>query len=151
MLKACKGESYNAELDTVRRFYGSGLSKAQLEAQLSLLRLLCEGTKEISIQGIVCILARLSSSERLAFSSVWTLMKLLLVMPATNATSERSFSALRRIKTYLCSTVSQQRLNSFMLLHVNRDKTVRFNLDLSQISREFVPGREGRTHAFGNF
>ena len=99
MLKACKGESYNAELDTVCSFYESDLSKAQLEAQLPLLRPLCEGTKEISIQDIVCILARLSSSERLAFSSVWTLMKLLLVMPATNASSERSFSALRRIKT----------------------------------------------------
>ena len=29
-------------------------------------------------------------------------MHLLLVIPATNATSERTFSALRRIKTYLC-------------------------------------------------
>ena len=149
VLKACKGESYNAELDTVCSFYGSDLSKAQLEAQLPLLRPLCEGTKEISIQDIVRILARLSSSERLAFSSVWTLMKLLLVMPATNASSERSFSALRRIKTYLRSTMSQQRLNSLMLLHVNRDKTD--GLDLSQIGREFVTGREGRIRTFGNF
>ena len=32
------------------------------------------------------------------------LAKLVLVAAATNATSERSFSALRQVKTYLCST-----------------------------------------------
>ena len=30
---------------------------------------------------------------------------------ATNATSERSFSALQRVKTYLRSTTKQERLN----------------------------------------
>ena len=35
---------------------------------------------------------------------------ILLVIPATNATSERSFSALRRIKSYLRSTMTQDRL-----------------------------------------
>ena len=39
-------------------------------------------------------------------------MKLLLVMPATNATLERSFSALRRIKSYLQATMSQERLTA---------------------------------------
>ena len=43
---------------------------------------------------------KLSDAERVAFSEVWTLITLLLVIPATNATSERSFSALHRVKTY---------------------------------------------------
>ena len=76
-------------------------------------------------------------------------MKLLLVMPATNASSERSFSALRQIKTYLQTTMSQQRLNSLMLLHVHKDKTD--SLDLVQVGREFVVGREGRIRTFGDF
>ena len=33
-------------------------------------------------------------------------------VPATNSTLERSFSALRRIKSHLKSTMSQSRLNS---------------------------------------
>ena len=33
------------------------------------------------------------------------MMKLILVAPATNATSERSFSTPRRLKTYLRSTM----------------------------------------------
>ena len=44
-------------------------------------------------------------------------------MPATNVTSERSFSALRRVKSYLRSTMSQQRMNNLMLLHVHKDLT----------------------------
>ena len=35
------------------------------------------------------------------FNEVFTIVKLFLVMPAANSASERSFSALRRVKTYL--------------------------------------------------
>ena len=45
----------------------------------------------------------------------------MLVMPATNAVSERSFSALKRVKTYLRSTMGESRLNHFMLLHVHKE------------------------------
>ena len=38
---------------------------------------------------------------------VHCLVSLILVMPATNATSERSFSALRRVKTFLRTTMTQ--------------------------------------------
>ena len=38
--------------------------------------------------------------------------KLILVMPATNAVSERSFSTLRRLKTWLRSTMNQDKLNA---------------------------------------
>ena len=42
IVKASKGNSYNDELDEVCRFYGSDLSRDQLEVQLSLLQPLCE-------------------------------------------------------------------------------------------------------------
>ena len=47
-------------------------------------------------------------------------------MPATNALSERSFSS--RIKTYLRSTMSQERLNHCMLLNVYKEETDSINL-----------------------
>ena len=75
-------------------------------------------------------------------------MQLLLVMPATNATSERSFSALRRVKTYLRTTMTQQRLNHLMVLHVHKTSTD--GLDLMSVAREFVAGREGRLRMFGD-
>ena len=63
-------------------------------------------------------------------------MKLLLIMPATNATSERSFSALRRVKNYLRNTMCQQRLNNLMVLHVHKELTDSINLE--DIAKEFV-------------
>ena len=151
VVKACKGETYNAELDYVCDFYKGDLSRAQLVAQLPLLQPLCatEGINELTIHDVVHIVGGLSSAERVVFSSVWTAMKLLLVMPATNASSERSFSALRKIKTYLRTTMTQQHLNNLMLLHVNKEKI--HALDLLQVGREFVTGREGRLRTFGNF
>ena len=55
---------------------------------------------------------------------------------------------LRRIKTYLRTTMTQQRLNSLMVLHVHKEKTDA--LDLLQVGREFVTGREGRLRTFGD-
>ena len=46
-----------------------------------------------------------------------------MVTPATNAISERSFSAMRRLKTYLRSTMEQKRLNAVMMLHIHKEKT----------------------------
>ena len=63
-----------------------------------------------------------NKSRKRPLSEVTKLAKLLLVLHATNATSERSFSAMKRIKTYLRSTTRGNRLNHFMLLHVHRKK-----------------------------
>ena len=72
--------------------------------------------------------------------SICSKIVLLLVIPATNATSERTFSALRRVKTYLQSTMRQSRLNSLMTLHVHMDRTDA--LDLKEIANEFTARNE---------
>lgn len=70
-------------------------------------------------------------------------------MPATNAISERSFSALRLVKTYLRSTMNQDRLNHLMLLYVHKHLTD--NLDLISIANDFVSKSEHRLTSFGRF
>ena len=82
--------------------YTKVMLRACLEAQLPLLQLPCdtEDINDITIHDVIRIVGGLSSVNRVAFTSIWTAMKLLLVMPATNTSSERSVSALRRIKTY---------------------------------------------------
>ena len=73
---------------------------------------------------VIDVIKSLTSAQKTLLSEVCTLGKLLLVMPATNAASERSFSTLRRNKTYLRSTMTQQRLNHLMILHINRELTI---------------------------
>ena len=150
IIKACQGKDFISELDLVTETYGDDISCQQLHTQLLLLKpLFASHEGHLYMKDITQRLSELSIPERVAFSSVWVAMKLLLVMPATNATSERSFSALRRVKTYLRSTMSQERLNNLIVLHVHKEKTD--NLDLKQVCQEFVSGREGRLRTFGNF
>ncbi len=50
-----------------------------------------------------------------------TIFRVLLTMPVTTATCERSFSTLRRIKDWLRNRMTDERLTSLSLLHIHRD------------------------------
>ena len=99
-----------------------------------------------NLQSIVDYLKSLTLEQRGYFCEVIKLVTLILVMPATNATSERCFSALRRLKTWLRATTVQQRINWCMLLHVHKDRTDQ--LTLPDIVNEFVSHNAGRKHMF---
>ena len=60
-------------------------------------------------------------SKRSRLLQVIKLAKLILVLPANNATSKSSFSALRRLKTYLRTTITQNHLNHLMMLYVHKE------------------------------
>ena len=49
--------------------------------------------------------------------------KTLGAIPATSCSAERSFSALRRIKTYLGAVMGQQRLLDIAILNIEREIT----------------------------
>lgn len=48
---------------------------------------------------------------------MWTL-RTFLSFPATNCLGERSFSTLKRVKTYLRTSMGQDRLNALALLSI---------------------------------
>jgi len=57
-----------------------------------------------------------------------TLLKILLALPSSSASSEGSFSSLRRLKTYLRSTISQT--IDYLSCKFNRIKLTIWNLML---------------------
>ena len=69
----------------------------------------------------------------LMFPNIHIILKVLLTMPVSTASAERSFSSLRRLKTYLRSNMSEARLSGLALLHIHHD----MNIDLSGIVRDF--------------
>ncbi len=91
----------------------------------------------------------MSVAEKSLFSQVIKVARTLLVVPATNSISERSFSAMRRIKTYLRSTMLQERLNSVMVMHVHQNFTD--NLNLNFIANEFCSKSDYRKDKFPKF
>ena len=68
--------------------------------------------------------------------TIHLLLRLYLTLPVTLATSERTFSALRRLFTYLRSSMTEKRLNNCLLLHVHKELTD--SLDLVAVASEFV-------------
>ncbi len=95
IVKSCKKEDTTAELDEVCTTYKDDFDKDVLCTQLQILRsnYNCKETS-ITIFDIRDYLLSLSPSQLSFISEVKLLMQLLLVMPATNASSERSFSAV---------------------------------------------------------
>ena len=81
-------------------------------------------------------------------SEVSKLLQLLLVVPARNAQSERSSSAVLWLKTNLRSSMIQQQQNHLMLLHIHKCHTN--NLDLVDVANDFTDGNEQRKNFFGS-
>ena len=72
---------------------------------------------------VIGFLRESSDSQRSLIPEVCRFASMLLVMAAINAVSERSFSSLHQVKSYLRVTMSQTRLNSLMVLHVHKTLT----------------------------
>ena len=77
------------------------------------------------------------------------LLVLYFTFPVTTSTAERSFSSLRRIKTYLRNTMNACRLNNLLLLHVHKSKTD--TMDLNTITKKFISVNSRRVNYFGKF
>ena len=75
------------------------------------------------------------------YPSIDTILCTMLTMPVTSATAERSFSVLRRLKTYVRSTMNNDRLSSLALMHIHRD----FSVDLVKVMEKFVSAKTRRT------
>ncbi len=118
-----------------------------LKVQLALFR------RKYSLQSsteIVAVLQGMTPEVRGLFDQVETVARLLLVVPfLPSAESERSFSSLRRLKTWLRSTMTQTHLNSVAVCHVHKDKLDRVNR--IKIAEQFVSCKEGRKSTFGYF
>lgn len=74
------------------------------------------------------------------FSNIKTLLQLFCTLPVTSATPERTFSTLKRIKTYLRSTISQERLNGLALTNTNKEE----NVTVEEISQVFIKNSDRR-------
>ena len=100
-----------------------------------------------SLSQVVALARALKKEVRDLFPSVIALIRLLLLCPASSAEAERSFSSLRRLKTWLRTTMTQKRLNSVAVCHIHNDLMDNINMDA--IMRDFAGRSEIRKNIFG--
>lgn len=79
---------------------------------------------------------------QVAFPNTWVTYRIILNIPVTVATAERSFSKLKLIKNYLRSTMSQERLNGLAMLSI--EKKMLDKLDYSTLIRDFALAKSRR-------
>lgn len=110
-------ETYSADIDSdfvreVRSFRRE--FRGEIEASQTVLDLL-----KLIISSKI-----MSSVPELATACV-----LLATIPVTVATAERSFSKLKLIKTYLRSSISQERLDGLAILAIENEGAKQLNID----------------------
>ena len=121
------------------------LDIARLAVQLAMFK------SQFSYQTLHETKARLQAMTpevRTVFSEVEQLVRLMLLCPVSSCEAERSFSCLRRLKTWLRSTMTQQRLNFIIVCHVNQE--VLDSLPISAITAEFAGRSDIQRSVFGN-
>ena len=106
-MKSCKDEELEGILN-VCSFYKDDFDRDLLCTQLQTFHVHYRKERDVSTMTIFDLkkyFSSLSSGHTDLMSQVSRLMQLVLVIPATNAASKRSFSALRQVKSYLRSTI----------------------------------------------
>lgn len=108
LVGAANNQVLDEYFESVTAFYKDDFDRSLLSAQLQILGTSfadSDMSKPVSLGDCLKFLRDLSPERKSFFCEVCRLAQLILVMPATNAVSERSFSAMRRLKTYLRSTM----------------------------------------------
>ena len=152
LVRAANNQSFDESLGCVTALYKNDFDRSLLSAQLQNLGpafTQFSRAEPASLRDCFKFLRDLSPAQRSFFSEVCRLAQLILVMPSTNAVSERTFSAMRRLKTYLRSTMAQSRLNHLMILNIYQEDVD--SLDIDTIANEFIRGSEHRLRQFGKF
>jgi len=136
------------DLKDICTHYAGDIDYQRLLRQLAVFGDTCRDKQIVNMRDVSSHLKTMAAIHHDVFSELTLLTKLFLVVPVSSATAERSFSAMRRLKTYLRSTMSTERLNSVMTLHVHKD--LLDCVDDSAVVKDFVACNEVRMDIFGH-
>ncbi|KAF0304867.1 Zinc finger MYM-type protein 1 [Amphibalanus amphitrite] len=135
--------------DIARAAVSFGLGGERTCLHVQMLRDICK-QRGIALRSLSDVVSALQdASIRTLLPDCVTLVKLLLTAPATSCTAERSFSVLRRLKNWLRSTISQERLSQAAVLASYPEKVDA--LDIEKEMREFAAQTAQRVNAFGRW
>ena len=85
-------------------------------------------------------------SMKAAFPDLALFGQLVLTMPVSSANAERSFSALKRVKTYLRSTMAEQRLDNLCIMSIERELSSSLLQDINPVLDKFARMKNRRAN-----
>ena len=118
-----------SDLEFIGRQFEGDIDMYRLQPEPRIAESANKKVASINIAGTFDIL-RSAGARKLLIPEVIKLAKLIMLMPATNATSERPFATLKRLKTCVRSSMGNSRLNNLMFIHIHQDVTDNMDLKL---------------------
>ena len=79
--------------------------------------------------------------------NIYAIFILLITMPVSSASSERSFSAIRCVKNSLRATMGDERLSNLSLLHIHRTR----NLSVEDVINKFAARKKTDVWTLSNY
>ncbi|MGH0120275.1 UNVERIFIED_CONTAM: hypothetical protein FKN15_060683 [Acipenser sinensis] len=134
--------------EIVCQFYGSDVDSAVLTSQHDMMLDIVQARQTFSgMRNLQYIVSFFKADPTLCimFPELFKLIRLVLTIPVTTCTSERSFSALCRLKTFLRSTMTQARLNSIAVLHIHGESVP---ADLVDVVNDIISRSAVRRNTF---
>ena len=148
LLKAANKEDFSEEQKVVTEFYDTDFDAQSLKVHLKIFGEDCTKLITKDLGSIIEHLRAFSEVQKSLISEVIKLVKLILVLPATNATSEHVFSMLSLVKSYLRSTTGQSHLNHLMQLSTYKEELD--SLNMKELVQFFINKNDDRISMFGH-
>ena len=118
-------------LQNIVTFYRSDIDERRLRNELKVFyTFVKQYISAIPRDPIVQLAQLLVQSGLSVFPQVAQLLRLYFLVPVSSCSAERSFSCLRRLKTWLRNTMGQNRLSSLAIMNIEREETVKLECDL---------------------
>lgn len=105
--------------------------------------------RKVTKVSTICDVLTEKQSSKECLPEVHKLLKLYNSVPLVSATAERTFSVMRRLKSWLRSTLTANSLNNKMFASIHRDRMD--DVSSEKIAREFVANSQERRNYFGRF
>lgn len=147
IISAANGDVDDGASDLVKSFYDRDIRGDKFDAELRLFQSAKCTFNEIKKERITKVTSMSTVVEffnqihgaRNMFPEIMKLVTIYLTIPLTTCTPERSFSSLRRIKTFSRSTMTQKRLNHCLILQYYR--MITDNISCTKIAHQFITGK----------
>lgn len=121
-------EHFKVSIKNLEHFYNMDVDvNDDLVDELVQFKELCK-SNNISMDPQKMLKFLIDTNTLSTFSNIEILLRLYLTIPISNASGERSFSTLKRVKSYLRNSLNEENLSSLGILNVESDMLDRLNI-----------------------
>ncbi|XP_023224120.1 uncharacterized protein LOC111628369 [Centruroides sculpturatus] len=123
------GDDEDISINTalLKKWYSGDIDTEELDEELLQFKLICK-SQNLTLPSDMLQFIK-STKIVSTFPNTEILLRIYLTLPISNASGERSFSVLKRVKNYLRNSLSESKLNSLAVLYIEQNALDNINYD----------------------